>query len=166
VRRKTIIALLLCSIVALPLIFSGGLQAFQQYIKYTVEERLNDEELVIVSIPLAQVQWMEEGREILVHGKMFDIKSYSEKDGNLIATGVYDERETAVIELLSHFNDQQQNQLLIKILLLAQTFAGLVYITIQLPYIICFLKHSTFFQVKKTSPHLFSFYPPPRHQLS
>ncbi len=164
-KRKAIITLLFAGIIALPLVFSGALQAFQYYIKYTVEERLQNETLTTISVPLSKVQWMEEGREILVEGMMFDIKSFYASNGHLVATGVYDERETAVMELLNNFNEKQQDHFLIQLLFLTQTLVGFIYISIDFSSIVLQLKHSSFFQLKKVSPFLLRFYPPPRRMI-
>lgn len=161
-RRKTIIALVLCSIIAFPLIFSGGLQAFQQYIKHTVTERLESEVLVTLTLPVSKVQWMEEGREIMVAGKMFDIKTYSEKDGIFTLTGVFDERETAVMELLNHFNDKQQNNFIIQLLLLVQSFVVALWGMNNIKVVIVILKHHSQYLIQKLEFFIPSFFTPPR----
>jgi hypothetical protein len=162
VRRRPVIALLFCCIIAFPLIFSGGLQTFQQYIKYTVDERLETEELVTLTIPFSKIQWMEEGREIMIDGRMFDIKSYVEKEGSLIATGVYDDRETAVMELLNNFNDKQQNSFIIQLLLLAQSFVVVLCLVNKELYFLNLLKHHSCFLIKRLQSFTQQFFTPPR----
>ena len=142
--------------------FSGGLQAFQQYIKYTATERLESEELVTITVPVSKVQWMEEGREIMVDGKMFDIKTYSEKDAVFTATGVYDDKETAVMELLNHFNDKQQNNFIIQLLLLVQSFVVAVWIINNMKELIILLKHHSQYLIQKIKFFIPSFFTPPR----
>gem|GEM_PF-3208712 len=162
VRRKTAIALLLSCIIAFPLLFSGGVQAFQQYVKGTVEERLQSEALVTLSIPASGVQWLEEGRELLINGKMFDIKSYLQKDGYLVATGVYDEGETWIMELLNHFNDKQQNQFIIQLLLIAQSFVVALWIMNKEVPTKTVLQHHCYLLVQKGRSFVRQFFIPPR----
>jgi len=162
VKRKYIIALFLSCIILFPLLFSGSLQIFQQYIKYRATERLETETLVSITIPLNKVKWIEEGREIMADGKMFDIKSYSEKDGNLVAVGVYDEKETRVMELLNNFNDKQQNNFIINLFLLTQTFIAVIYFLLNSIQKTSLLKHFSFIVLKKPTPFHPQFYLPPR----
>ena len=144
------------------MIISGGLQAFQQYIKYTVSERLESEELLTVTIPVSKVEWMEEGKEIMVEGKMFDIQTYFEKDGVFTATGLFDERETAVMGLLNNFNDRQQTDFIIQLLLLAQSFIVAVWISNYSKGLIILLKHHSQYLIQKLKLFIPSFFTPPR----
>ena len=105
---------------------------------------------------------MEEGREIMVDGKMFDIKTYTEKNGILIATGVFDEKETRVMELLNNFNDRHQNNLIINLLMLTQTLIVLVFFLLYLSYQKSILKHFCFLFLTNSKPFQQKFYPPPR----
>jgi hypothetical protein len=162
VRKKTIIAFILGCTVLIPLLFSGGLQLFQQYIKYRASQELESSSLITVSFPLSKVKWMEEGREIMVDGKMFDIKTYTEKNGILIATGVFDEKETRIMELLNNFNDRQQNNLIINLLMLTQTLIVLVFCLLYLSYQKSILKHFCFLVLTNSKTFQQKFYPPPR----
>lgn len=118
--RRHIISVFLGCLVLLPLVFSGGLQLFQVYLKYRAEHRLETEVLQTLSVPEHKVHWIEEGREFMVDGRMFDLKSYSVKNGILTAWGVFDEEETQAMALLNHFNDRQQDLLIIRLLWFAQ----------------------------------------------
>jgi hypothetical protein len=118
--RLHIISLFLGCLVLLPLVFSGGLQLFQVYLKYRAEHRLETEVLQTLSVPEHKVQWVEEGREFMVDGRMFDLKSYSVQNGILTAWGVFDEEETQAMALLNHFNDRQQDLLIIRLLWFTQ----------------------------------------------
>lgn len=144
-KRKKIISYLLLGLVLLPLLFTSGLQAFQQYVKYTVTNRLESKELVTISIPVNEVEWMEEGREIRVVGRMFDIKSYNEKDGYLVAEGVYDDEETAVVELLNHFGEKEQTGILVRLLVLAQAFVAVLQFYPAIHTFSLILKHNSFY---------------------
>lgn len=126
-KRKTI-AIAVAAFILLPLFFSGGLQLFQVYLKQRAIHKLETETLTQVKVPLEQVKWMEAGREVMINGKMFDLKTYAEADGFFTATGVWDEKETQVMEWLNHFNDQQQTGLVIRLLLLSQSLLLIYYL--------------------------------------
>ncbi len=154
--RKTIIAFILSCTILIPVLFSGGLQLFQQYTKHRAFQRLKSNDLITISFPLRKVKWMEEGREIMVDGKMFDIKFYCEKEGSLIAIGVYDEKETRIMELLNNFNDRDQNNFIIRLLLLAQSFIAFIYFLNNSVNTASFLKHSHFLVIKKPTLSIFN----------
>jgi hypothetical protein len=136
--KRHIIAIFLCCLVMLPLLFSGGLQIFQLYLKQRASYRMEHGQMQNLVIPIEKVQWMEEGREIMVDGKMFDLASYSVEDGFLKARGVFDERETTVVNLLHHFNEKAQSQLIIRLLLFSQCLVILAFIAhaLHLPSIV------------------------------
>lgn len=121
-RRNSsyIIPLFFLVLTLAPILFMAGLQAFQFYIKQRMEASLERDALHTVTLPAAEVHWYEEGREILVDGKMFDIKTYSIQDGVFTAQGVFDEEETEIVKLLSgHWSDQEQTQFVVQLLLLS-----------------------------------------------
>lgn len=98
----------------------SGLQAFQFYIRQRMETALEKETLTTISLPATEVVWYEEGREIMVEGQMFDIKSYTVKDGVFTAMGIFDEEETEVVNLMKgHWSEQDQSQTLFGLLLLS-----------------------------------------------
>ena len=118
-KRKTI-AFALAAFVLLPLFLSGGLQLFQSFLKQRASHRLDHEVLSQVKVPVQTVKWIEEDREVMIDGKMFDLKSWSQDEHTFLAIGVWDEKETQVMEWLNHFNDQQQNNFIVRLLLVSQ----------------------------------------------
>ena len=59
-------------------------------------EKLERNHLQRISIATDRIQWYEEGREIIVDGKMFDIKSSKVANDSTIFYGLYDHEETAL----------------------------------------------------------------------
>jgi len=143
----------------------GGLQAFQLYIKQRMEKALQEENLQTITLPVSEVHWYEKGREILVEGKMFDIESYSIEGEIFTATGVFDEHETRVVEMLGHFGDDEQNNFIIKLLLLTQSFIAFTIFS----FFISFWKHlsviNILFSPSYSSPFLMKQFPPPKTSL-
>ena len=62
-----------------------------------MEEQFESSGLTIVIIPEIEVQWMDE-HEIWVNNKMFDISTFKLENGMDTFTGLYDERETLLVE--------------------------------------------------------------------
>ena len=127
-KRHYIIPVFFLLLITAPHLFMGGLQAFQFYIKHRMEASLEKEDLTTISFPVTQVKWYEEGREVMVQGKMFDIKTYTIKGGIFTAQGVYDDDETEVIHLMNgHWSDKQQTHIVIQLLLLSHCLVLLVF---------------------------------------
>lgn len=59
-------------------------------------EKLERSHLQRISIATDRIQWYEEGKEIIVDGKMFDIKSSKVVNDSTIFYGLYDHEETSL----------------------------------------------------------------------
>jgi len=82
-----------------------------------MKERLEKERLHTVVIPGSEVQWVKYKKEIRVHGKMFDIKSFNVKNDKYTFTGLFDEEETALNDFLKEkAHNEQENHMLASIL--------------------------------------------------
>lgn len=82
-------------------------------IRYEMKERLERELLHTITVPRDKVIWAKYNKEIIVEGKMFDVESYSIKDGLCFFTGLFDEEETALNDLLEKkTEDRDKNELL------------------------------------------------------
>ena len=119
-KRHYIIPLFLLMLSLAPTLFMGGLQAFQFYIRQRMEITLEKEPLTSISLPATSVVWYEEGREIMVEGRMFDLKAFTIKDGIFSALGVYDDDETEVVNLMNgHWSEKDQQHLVVQLLVLS-----------------------------------------------
>ena len=115
-----IIPLFLLLLTLAPLLFMSGLQLFQAIIRQRMEASLQKEPLTTISLPASEVVWYEEGREVMVEGRMFDIKTYEIKAGIFTAQGIYDEEETRVVALMKgHWSEEQQSHFVVQLLLLS-----------------------------------------------
>lgn len=146
-----------------PVIFLTGLQVFQWYTTYRMQTALQTENLQTLVFPAAKVQWVEEGREILVEGKMFDIKGFIIKDGFFTAQGIYDDDETSIVAFLSGpVTSKQQTYYLVQLLLLSQCFIAFAGCCFQF-YKPAFLKKAyNHFLLNYSSPCCWLDVPPPK----
>lgn len=97
-KNHTLIAFILLVIILAPLSYSFIFQARQQRIQHRMKEELEHARLHHIIIPAAKLHWVKEGKEILVEGKMFDVKNITFKqDGNAYISGLFDEEETALV---------------------------------------------------------------------
>jgi hypothetical protein len=138
------------------------LQGFQLYLKSRAERALQTETLETLTFPAASVQWVEEGREILVEGKMFDIKDFSIENGVFHATGFFDEEETKVVDLLNGtFTEKGQDTIIIGLLLWMQSFVAMTFYLFSLYKIKPVSLFGTMPVYRRSDPLTFILLPPP-----
>jgi hypothetical protein len=123
-KRHHITAFILTAAIALPLLCILFLQGWQCYLKRSTWERLEAKAVQTITVPLHEVHWEKKGKEIIVHGKLFDVKAYAIKESKFIATGVYDEAEIKLAALLNRQTHHHQSTAsIIQLLLVGQCFA-------------------------------------------
>ena len=71
-------------------------QSAQWMIRHEMEEKLEQQHLQTLRIPVAEVNWYKKNKEIIVEGKLFDVKSATPDNGVIIFTGLYDDEETEI----------------------------------------------------------------------
>ena len=154
-KKAVSICLLLTGII--PWLCVLGFYIQEQVIQHRMEERLEESMIYhTVAIPDNEIHWEEEGREIWVHGKLFDIKSSHSENGVTSFTGLYDYEETALKKQLKENldrNDDKDSQLISQLItslqqlffeenattarLLFITRSAFSYTTERLPYPYC-----------------------------
>ncbi len=73
-----------------------------------MKEKLEHENLVLVSIDKQNPHWIT-NHELLIDGKMFDVHSTEEIDGQIIVSGLFDEKETAIDIKLTALDQHSSN---------------------------------------------------------
>ena len=91
---------------------------------------MDDRQLQTVVVEESKVVWREANREVTIDGEYFDLVSWELKDGFYSFTGVYDEEETAVMELLG--KQQTFWKSIISLLLIGQCFGVFILYIIEL----------------------------------
>ena len=61
-------------------------------------EKLEHEMLITFTFSQQQIKWVIPGKELLVNGKLFDVKKYIEKNNCIEITGLFDKEEQALKE--------------------------------------------------------------------
>jgi hypothetical protein len=97
---------LLLILAAIPLFYTLIFRFEQLVIRRKMKEKLESQLLHTITLTKKDVQWIEEGKEILITGEMFDIKSSVLSHGYYSFTGLYDKEETSLINQLE--NTQKQ----------------------------------------------------------
>jgi hypothetical protein len=168
VRKKNqhIAAVALSTAVALPVLIMLLLQGWQLYLKHHAGQRLREEIVQTIKLPVQQVQWEKKEKEIVVHGRMFDIQTYDIQDGWFIATGVFDEQETSLLQFFHHHTRPEKAPLsLIQLLLLTQGFIAFVSWLLINRLKASLQKLYSFYFIHYCSPFAAIISPPPRFHL-
>jgi hypothetical protein len=66
--------------------------------KHEMMEKLEHAQLQTIILPETSVEWYEEDKEIIVNGRLFDVKSYRKIPGTIDVsfTGLFDDAETEI----------------------------------------------------------------------
>jgi hypothetical protein len=70
---------------------------------------LEKDQVTTIRIPEKDFKWYEENREILIDGKMFDVKSIQLIEGIYEVTGLFDEMETELNAMLEDLHKDAKN---------------------------------------------------------
>ena len=93
-----------------PLLFIVFTEIKQQRIRHKMKERLESKMLHTVTLSENKVQWIKQGKEILINGRMFDIKRLEHSDnGKIIFTGLYDDDETLLVNQIKKQRQSDNN---------------------------------------------------------
>ena len=94
--KQIVVALVLLLITSIPCLLFVYYQSAQWYAQQQMEEKLEKAHLQTLSIPVSEVKWFRENKEIIVGQKLFDVKSVINRDGIASFTGLYDDQETNI----------------------------------------------------------------------
>lgn len=75
-----------------------------------MKEKLESERLISLQINTADIVWVEEGREALINGKMFDVESYKQSGNQSVLTGLFDSMEDKLYEDLKQIMHEKKGQ--------------------------------------------------------
>jgi hypothetical protein len=92
---------------AMPLFFTLFFIIKQQLIRHKMKDKLENEMLHTIAVSKNEVQWVKYNKEIRVGDKLFDIKSFSEKNGLIYFIGLFDDEETALNDLMERDTDEK-----------------------------------------------------------
>jgi len=106
-RKIVVLGFLLAGF--MPVLFTLLFLYKQQLVRHEMKEKLEEEMLHTIIVPVAEVQWVKYNKEIHFQDKMFDIESITVKNGQYIFTGLYDDDETALNNYFEK-NTEQKNE--------------------------------------------------------
>ncbi len=99
----------------MPVLFTLLFLIKQQMIRYNMREKLEEQLLCTIVLTKSEVDWVKYNKEIRVDNKLFDIKSFTVKNGHYVFIGLFDEDETALNKTFNNDlneKEEQEDQLL------------------------------------------------------
>ena len=125
--KKKIVAFVFVIITLCPVIAFYTLSICKKIVQHQMEEKIERSLLQTIVAKKGSFTWIKMNKEILINGKMFDVKSYNTNVEETTFKGLYDEDEKKIVqdinELSSEKNEPLQPTLqLLKVLLATYTF--------------------------------------------
>ena len=105
--KKQITTLGLLLLVALPLLLSVCIFLKQNILQNQRKQRFETEALQTITVASEKLNWVKAEKEILIDGKLFDVKFYKTSGTNIVLTGFYDHKED---NLVKHIKDLSQQK--------------------------------------------------------
>jgi hypothetical protein len=94
---KKISVYFLLLLVEVPLFFAVGFLIKQQLIQNHMREKIEQVPLETITIPLVNVNWIKKDKEVIIDGKLFDIKYYTVTGNTIVLKGLFDSDEDNII---------------------------------------------------------------------
>ncbi len=96
--QKKITASGLLLLVAIPILFSASLLVKQKILHYQRDQKFNKEVLQTVVVSADAIYWVKTGKEILLDGKLFDVKSFTTTGKKISLLGFFDHKEDTLVQ--------------------------------------------------------------------
>ena len=93
-----------------PIAYLGYLQVRQAYVQHEMKEKLESSLLQTIILNPDEIHWVKSGKEIRIGKQLFDVKTYSIKNGKAYFTGLYDHEERLIEKQFSHFGDHHSKK--------------------------------------------------------
>ena len=109
-QSKKILASLLLLLLATPLFFFIGYLVKREIVYHEMMEKLESASLHTITLDLAEVNWIKANKEVMIEGKLFDIKNSEIIDNKIKLTGLFDYEETKLEKDFTDTFHTNQNQ--------------------------------------------------------
>ncbi len=104
--------MLLAIFIMLPFFYVAAFHVQKFFVRVEMQLELKHKQLVTLQIPESKIQWYKEGKEIVVEGSLFDVKSITYKNGLATIKGLYDKKEKEIDKQIKKANSESQNKTL------------------------------------------------------
>lgn len=108
IRKTAAIGFLV--ITCLPGLLFVYLELKQRHIRHKMEEKLERSSLQEVRVPESSLVWYEEGRELIIEEKLFDVLSIRIENGIAIISGLFDHEETRLKDQVERLQRKKEKE--------------------------------------------------------
>ncbi len=107
----------------MPVILTVMFQVQRAIVRHRMEEALEKKQLVTITLKTDEVRWHKKGKEIIINGEFFDIKSFTISGTTINFTGLYDKQEKQLHKKLDEtFGKKTHNKSILVAKLLLSVF--------------------------------------------
>lgn len=147
----------------LPLATPLFLQIQNLHQQWLMLEKLETQQLTTITLKANEIQWVKKGKECMIHGELFDVKSISVTGDQIILKGLFDDAEKKIKKSIEDNakNEQQSNkaQQFIKLFSVAVTYPETEKL---IPYFNVSKQKTLFINIIYTTPFPDYTTPPPK----
>jgi hypothetical protein len=93
-----------------PLFLSAFFLTGRMVIRHEMREKMEKENVITIDIPANEFRWHKKNREIIINGKMFDVKSIVKDKEIYHISGLFDENESILDEELRRMNEDKDGR--------------------------------------------------------
>ena len=90
---KKIVAGAMLLLVSVPLFFTVVFLLKQHLVQHRMFEKIEQGYVSTYSFSTGDLQWIKKGKELLIKGKLFDVKTYTITADSITVNGLFDEEE-------------------------------------------------------------------------
>jgi hypothetical protein len=108
--QKKIMAFAMLLLIAAPLFLFVGFIVKQKIIQHQMLEQLEKTSLQTITVNKADILWAKKDKEVIINGKLFDVKSYVIAGDEIIVTGLYDTAENKLKKELTSLMHSKRNE--------------------------------------------------------
>lgn len=99
-RLHKILLYILILVISMPGLLYIYYEAARLHLHHTMEEAMERTHLQVLTIAADQLNWVREGKEILIEGRMFDVHTIRQAADKVIISGLFDDKEKWIKEKL------------------------------------------------------------------
>ncbi|MEP7255630.1 MAG: hypothetical protein ABI666_07620 [Ferruginibacter sp.] len=142
-----------------------GVLVKQKIIQFQRKERLETELLQTITTSSEKIYWVNLGKEVLIEGELFDVKSFKTQGEKIFLTGIFDKEEDNLLREMDNFTQQKNepnnpiNQLAFKFIF-APVYKESVLFSLQNSWHTVFMQFSTYAEVILKGYYAIAIHPP------
>lgn len=105
--QKKISALGFVLLLAIPLVFSVIVVIQQKVLQINSHAKFGTAAIETITVSKNNIKWVKKGKEIVINGNYFDVKSFTISGNNVLLTGYYDHKEDKLVSRIKKLFDKK-----------------------------------------------------------